>query len=886
MMRRHHKVLAFLFAWLFLAASGALAAPGTPVKTRLDNGLTVIIEEEHSAPVVSVQMWVKVGSADETAKENGISHVFEHMLFKGTPTKKVGQIAKMIESVGGDINAYTSFDTTVYYTTVPSRYFSTGLDVISDAIQHSSFDPGELKKELKVVLEELRMNEDNPDRTLYKTLLTNAFSVHPYKMPVIGYVKTVKSVTRDQIIQRFKKWYIPNNMTLVIAGDVDAAKALDEVKSSFKDFKQAPDPHAKRPVEPPQKSLKTVAESMDMKEARLGMAFHIPSVKSDDTYVLDVLQSVLSGGETARLVKRLKVDDQIVYSISAYPMTLKDPSLFFITAVLDAKNTGKVVKETIEELDRLAAQGPDIDELDKAKFNIESDFVYSRETMDGIADKLGYYQTLLGDPMFEKQYIEKIRKVSPEDIQRVVKKYFTTQNMTVSSIVPNSEKGAVTKAKLAADVKEGVAEAQSMFARKEEKTDKTTRVKLDNGITLIVKEVHANPTVALYATFPGGLRYENAKDNGIGNFTADMLDRGTTHRTREELAREVEDMAGGVGGFSGWNSTGVSGKFLSRYFDKGIGIFADVLENPTFPDTEIEKLRKDLLAAVKRQQDNLPGYTFKLLYRKLYTTHPYGMTVLGDEKTISAITRADLVAHHERFFDPSRMVLAIVGDVDTPHVLAKVKELLGNYKTKSSPLPPPPEEQHQSAIRKTGDIREKEQTHIGIGFLGTTITAPDRYPLMVMSEVLSGQGGRLFIDLRDKRSLAYSLMAFSKPGVDTGIVGVYMATAAEKKDLAVDGIFKELKRIRTENITPAELNRAKKSLIGGYEIGLQSVSSQASDEANNELYGLGYGFYKVFPEKVNAVTADDVLKAAKKYLTLDAYTISIVGPNGYKDTGK
>src|SRR3990170_5662422 len=247
MMHRKRTVAALAILYLFIfMGSAALADPSKVYRTKLDNGLTVVIEEERSAPVVSVQMWVKVGSADEPQKLAGISHVFEHMLFKGTEKKGVGQIATMIESVGGDINAYTSFDNTVYHLTVPSRYFGTGLDVISDAIQHSSFDPAELKKELEVVLEEIRMNEDNPGRRLFKSLLGTSFTTHPYGRPVIGYVDTVKTFTRKDILRFFKKWYVPNNMVLVIVGDVDHDEALKAIKDSFKGFKSAPEPHKKR----------------------------------------------------------------------------------------------------------------------------------------------------------------------------------------------------------------------------------------------------------------------------------------------------------------------------------------------------------------------------------------------------------------------------------------------------------------------------------------------------------------------------------------------------------------------------------------------------------------------------------------------------------------
>jgi len=462
-MVRNRITVAVISFICLLFAGAAFAEPAKVYKTTLDNGLTVIIEEERSAPVVSVQMWVKVGGADEPEKLAGISHVFEHMLFKGTETKQVGQIASMIESVGGDINAYTTFDNTVFHLTVPSRYFSTGLDVISDAVQHSSLDPQELKKELEVVLEEIRMNEDNPGRKLFKSVLRNSYQVHPYGRPVIGYVDTVKGFTRKDMIGFFKTWYVPNNMVLVIVGDVDHDDALKAVKESFKSFRKKPLPERTRPAEPRQKELKSAQFAMQVQDAQLGMGFHIPSARDEDTYAIDVLQMILSGGETSRLYKKLKLEDELVDSISGYAMSLKNPGIFFITAVLSPGNVEKAITGSLDVVARLGLEGPDYQELHRAKFNLESDFVYSRETMDGLAGKLGYFEANLGDFDYEKKYIEGIRKVTAEDVKRMVERYFRPNNLTVSVLLPKASEGAVTRELVSAAVRAS-AERDNVFA--------------------------------------------------------------------------------------------------------------------------------------------------------------------------------------------------------------------------------------------------------------------------------------------------------------------------------------------------------------------------------------------------------------------------------------
>ena len=875
-------VTGFLAVMLFLAASSVFAVAAEPVRTRLPNGMTVIIEEEHTAPVVAIEMWVRVGSADETDNIAGISHVFEHMLFKGTKKRKLGEIAGAVEEVGGEINAYTSFDNTVYHLAVPSRHFPTGLDIISDAIQNSAFDPGELKKELEVVLEEIRMNEDNPGRSLYKAVLSSSYEAHPYRRPVIGFEDTVRTFTRERILEFFRKWYIPNNMTLVIVGDVPADEALKSVKAQFSNFRKGKDLHRPRPVEPPQRALKARIVSKEVKEAQLGLAFHIPELRSGDTYSIDVLAGILGGGASSRLTKRLKIDESVVHSVSAYAMSLKDPGLLFITAALEAKNAGKALKESIREIMRLGYEGPNPDELEKVKLNIGSEFIYGRETMQGIAGKLGHYESAGVGLAYEKEYLEGIRNVTAGDVRQAVLRYLAPEGMTAVMLTPKAEQGVMTADSLAGLLKTSFAEAEKEYLRAGEKEDGVTKVMLDNGTTLIVKEAHANQTVAFYAAFPGGLRYETPGDNGVGNFMAAMLTRGTGKRTREEIAKETEALAGGVGGFSGWNTTGVSAQFLSNYFDKGLEIFADVLLNPSFPDDEREKTRNDVLASIKSQEDSLPSYTFKLLYRALFKDHPYGMPVLGTEETVKRITREDLARHHRAFFNPKGMVFVIAGDVRSEYALQKVKALFRDFKAAGAPIKGPQWEERQDRIRTTGDVREKAQTNIGIGFQGVIIGTPESYAMRVLNEILSGQSGRLFVELRDKESLAYSLSAFSREAADPGVFGVYIASAPEKKDAAIKGVLRELKRMTEERATDDEMRRARNSLIGGYEIGLQEVSSQASDMANNELFGLGYGFSKVFPEKIGAVTTEDVLQAARKYITLDAYTISVVGPDGAK----
>jgi zinc protease len=357
-----------------------------------------------------------------------------------------------------------------------------------------------------------------------------------------------------------------------------------------------------------------------------------------------------------------------------------------------------------------------------------------------------------------------------------------------------------------------------------------------------------------------------------------MLTRGTAKRTRDELVTLTEGMAGSVAGLSARNSIGVSGKFLSKDFDLALDIVSDVILNPAFPEDELKKLRDDRLAAIKREEDELSGYTFKLLRKAMFKTHPYGLSPSGEIDTVSAFDRKVVGEFHKKTFAPERMVMAVVGDFDSRAAAEKIKAAFKGFKRSGETLKPPAQEARQNEPRKTGDSKDKAQTHIAIAFQGTRVTDEDNLALEVLSQILAGQGGRLFIELRDKQSLAYVVDAYSVPGVDPGLFGVYIGTSPDKKEAAITGMLAELKKVLAEPVTDDELSRAKSAMIGGYEIGLQDPGAKAADMATNELIGLGLDHYRKYAKKLGGVTKDDVLKAARKYIRLDAYTMAIVGP--------
>jgi zinc protease len=864
-------------------SSAGSSRAGGPMRYRLDNGLTVILLENHAAPVVAFQAWVGVGSADETEDEAGIAHVFEHMLFKGTARRGVGQIAQEVEASGGDINAWTSFDQTVYHLVLASRYFDTGLDILADAVQNSSFDPGELERELKVVLEEIKQGEDSPARVVTQALFSTAFAKHPYRRPVIGWEKSVKRLSRGKLLDFFHRWYVPNNITLVVVGDFDAAEARKKIQSAWAGAQKVTLKRNGR-GEPEQKKARAVSTVQDVRETQVALGFHIPGIRSEDTGALDVAAIILGQGDSSRLNLGVKRNKQLATDVYAYTYTPRDPGLFVVGAALNG-DVEAVERAMLREIYRLAHEDVTAEELAKARTIIESDAVYQKETVQGMARKLGFFQTVADGTEFEAEYYRQIQSVTPEKVREVTARYLVPANLTVSLLVPRKAEPGVAELKkrlveiAAAEEKAAAARFAPAVVTPGE-ADVVRRV-LPNGVRILVKRDPSVKIVAFRAVWVGGLRYEDKKTNGINNLIASLMTKGTTTRTGEAIIKEIEGMAGTVGGFSGRNSFGVRAELLSRNWERGLDILADCILNPEFPADELEKERRQILDELHAQEDNLTSVAFRLFAETLYQSHPYRFDILGTSASVAGITQEMIVDYYARYMPLGDMTIAIVGDVDPAHVLEKAAGLFGGDSVHRPRSPKIPREDLWA--RPTGTVEvyrflSRQQSHMVVGFPGTTIDDPDRFALEVLATVLSGQGGRLFGELRDRKGLAYRVNAFSLEGIDPGYFAVYIATSPNNLEEALAGIREELRKVVEAPISDAELDRAKKYLVGAHEISLQRRAALASTLAFHEAYGLGFDEYRRYSAGVLAVDTRAVQRVAKAYLDWGHAIVATVKP--------
>jgi zinc protease len=877
---RHGVIMQVFWSLILLFTAQVHAASVTDGAERftLDNGFTVILKEDRSAPVAAIQVWVKTGSANETEQEAGITHLIEHMIFKGTPARPAGEIARTIEAAGGHINAYTSFDRTVYYVEIPSARFDTGLDVLLDAVQHSLFDAEELEREKEVVLEEYRRSLDIPERQLGWEMMALCYQNHPYKRPIIGYEETIRSFDRKAILTYMDKWYTPRNMVLTAVGDFDTGKALQGIKALVSNFPERTGKDPFRPKEPPQTQLRKLIKKDQVQQVYLNLAWHIPEMTHEDMYPLNILEIILGHGKSSRLYARLKMDANLVYSVGAGAYALADPGLFSLDAKLGTDKLDPALEAIGQEISRLTTEPVSDAELTQAKTISEADFVFDMEDMSGQARTLAFFQTMTGDMYHADHYLGHIQKVTRADVLRVAQEYFRPENLSIGIMAPEGSEIALQDQAVAALFARPDLVSSAKAVNIPEGEPAPAMVVLPNGMRLILKENPRIPAVSITAAFLGGTRLEPADKSGISGFAADMLTRGTKKRTAAQIAETVESWAGRLNGFSGRNSLGVSGRFLSKDLYAGLELLADVLLNPDFPPSEMEKVREDILANIRAKKDRPTRELFDLFYKTLYPNNPYGRPQTGTLETIQSITRSDLETWYRSVAMPSNLVLTVVGDLKPDQVIPYLKTLFETFAPEDRKLPDVAPERPLTEARTAHVKRPGAQTHLIVGYLGAGIGTTLDAPMALVKTALAGQGGRLFTELRDKQSLAYAVMAFRSPGLGTGAFGAYMATDPAKVETATKGIFLELDRIREEGLTERELEEARSYLLGNLQIGLQTNGSQAMQMTLDELYGLGYNHVPAYIREIEAVTLDDIRHAAQKIILPDRYVLVTVGP--------
>jgi zinc protease len=856
-----------------------MTQPAPYRRETLDNGLVVLVRESRIEPVAEVQIWIDAGSADERDGERGLAHFHEHMLFKGTPTRGVGEIAGSVEGVGGAINAFTGFDATCYHATLPADAALAGFDVLADAVQNSLFEPAEVAREIEVVLEEIRRSADDPDHVLNDEVFGFCYQAHPYRFPVLGSSESVASFTREKLLGFYRRWYTPERMVVSAAGDLDADAFIARARATFAAAKPGK-AKRERASEPPARGFRTRVVARPFERASAELVWPALALAHPDAPLLDLLAYALGGCDSSRLHRRVKEELGLAEGVDAGCYSPIDAGLFSVSLETDPAQLEAAIAASVAETERVRREPLSADELAKARRNFLASRAWERESVSGMARKLGSAQLATGDPSFEEKYLARVEGVTRDELLRAAREWLDPARLAVVAVLPERTPQP-SHAALEASVASGVTRTGRRFAapvRHGDGGDELHAYTLPSGARAFVLPRREVPVVAVRAAVLGGQLAESEENAGLGSFLSGVWLRGTRTRGAAEFARSVESLAADIDAFSGRSSAGLTLDCTSDTFAEVLPLWAEALVFPAFGEEEVERERRDVLASLDRREDRLGALTFDLFQRAHWEHHPYRLPLPGTKASVARFDAGAVAAHHALLVRPDNLVVTVVGDVDPDQAAGALARELADLEPSDEKLFALPKlEPAPRAIRRAAERKARAQAHLVLGFRGVTVADPDREALDVLSQLLAGQGGRLFVELRDRQSLAYSVSAQNLVGYAPGYFSVYIATAPEKVATAQRGMFEELERLLLSPPSETELERARSYLIGTHAIAQQRSSQRALSMALDARYGLGALADRAFPERVRAVGADDLLRVARRVIDLSAYTLATVG---------
>ncbi|MGD9613429.1 MAG: M16 family metallopeptidase [Kiritimatiellia bacterium] len=810
----------------------------------LDNGLVVLLKEDRSAPMVALQFWVGAGSIHEAENlGGGLSHYLEHMVFKGTPTRGPAQVSQEIADAGGEINAYTSNDRTVFHATLPAARWLVGLDVLADAAFQPSFPEDEWAREREVILREVDMGEDDPARVLNRLTWETAYRVHPYRVPVIGWRDVLVTMARQQLVDYHRRHYSPDNLILAVAGDVPLADLEAAIRARLEKIPRTPRAPVLVPAEPPQLAERFSRKTGAYEVTRLAWVFHATDLADADTPALDVLASAVGSGRSSLLVKRLREERQIVLDVDAWSYTPKDPGLFGIHAECEPEQETEVVAALRAEVARWQTEPFEAARIEQARREVLVGAIQELSAMDGQAAAMASGEFYAGDPRHTEVYLEKVRRVSPEDLTRVARKYLRPENGSWTILAPKEDQPTGADRGAAADL-----HVQDHV--------------FPNGLRLIVREDSRLPMAYVAAVLGGGLLAETDGQAGVSQLAADLLTRGTSRHTAAELAEILESRAVSLGSFSGRNSYGLAAAGLSEDLPLMLDTVAECLLDSQFPDEELDKQRSLQLAAIRRALEKPMTHAQQMVRDAFFPGHPYRFSTQGEPGAVAALTRADVQAHHRKLLSPSNLVLAVFGDVKMEAVVAAVEKSFAAVPAVSVPpwpaLPPPP----AGAVRNEKRMPFK-QTVLVRAWPGIAAGDPREDAVSVLMDALSGLSSDLFIEVRDKRGLAYYVGATHFTGPVGGLFMIYAGTTSEGRAEVEAQIQVQTERLRGAGLRADEFARAVEQLLAEQARALQNNGGLAQQCALDELLGLGYRHSLATAERLKDLTPADVRAAAE-----------------------
>ena len=856
-------------------------------KRVLGNGLRVLVKEQRSAPVTAVVAHVRVGYFNEPDRWNGISHVIEHMLFKGTrnrPHKE--QIASDVRAIGGSINAGTYYEDTTYYITVPSLHTESAIEILSDMLRSSLIDPEELAKELEVIIQESKQKRDNPRAMLYETMYAKAFDRHRIRRWRIGEDETLRGFRRDDLAEFISQTYVPENIVVSIVGDIGAEAALSLAERYWGDMDRKPLRKEESPAESARDEFRYHRMTADIQQRLLVFGFAAPPLLDPRTPALMTLDSVLSDGRSSRFYRSLKEEQRLVNSASASYEGFEALGLFTLSAEVQGDDPLPAEKGLIREISRLLGEGVEQDELRRIKTRLDSRWVFAQEEAMGLARTLSTYE-VLGGYFLADEFRARLDSVSGRDVVDAAKAVLDFQASTLVEYLPESSASpsrstAEAWAELSQSIgttRNALIDSVSAPPAAQTPTRPAAAAASDvfvslmpDGSTLTHRRRSDLPLIAVHVLFPGGRMGEDRDTAGITNLLLKSSLKGTESFTAQTLAETVEGLGTAIGLTLAADYLGYSMKLLTPVASQGFGILKEVITSPKFAPDEIAKEKESIYAEIRRQKDSMFARAMDLFNLARFGDHPYGLPATGLESAVAGLTPASLRDWHRKWIHSRGAIISIVGDIH-PH---EARELFSGFFPASESAAEVRDSALSNGAAREIDSVDRSQTASLMGFEGASIHSEDRYALDIIAELTSGLAGRFFQAVRGDNALAYAVTSFHRPRQFSGIFGTYTATSPENEELARAILLRECGRLAAEPVSDDELRHAKAAIRGEHVIHNQTFGAQAGEMAVNALYGLPPDEPERYLSRIDSVTAEEIMRAAAKHLDPERYWLGIV----------
>lgn len=843
------------------------------------SGLTVVHRSLRTAPVVAVQLWVGVGSAQENLEQLGMAHVHEHLVFKGTEKRGVGQIAGEVEAAGGSINAWTSLEETVYHVVMPSNAGALGVDILLDGTLRTKFDAEELGKELEVIREEIRRGDDVPARSHMEYLFSTAWKNHPYGRRVIGSIESVSAFDAPKLKAFHSTWYQPENMRLVVVGDCtrEDVEAWVDATLGEQDFEAKPLPVLDAGFD--RSSSLPIVEYREVENARVTLSFPGPSSADPDYPAIELLCTLLAGTNSSVLYDRLVRTDQLAVSAWSDVMTLRMDGLILAGATFAPETSiCEVVKVLGQELAGLAFRVRDAD-LQRAKRSFESSHLLSGATVQGLANSYGSGALHLNDADWQARWMERLRAVSLDDIRRVARAWLDPAKLLIVAQLPLNQRANELRPSALLDAFDDGFKQKKRTERSRSEADHQGYIQmtLDNGMRLIVQPERTLPIFSMSLGTLAGSLNDAPQSAGRSTMMAGLLTCGNAQRDTQALERELDQLGCNASASSGQQTTVFSLNGLSEEQGASLELAEWCWFESNFDEAELERAKRVRLRGLIQQEEN-PGFLAgRALRETFFAGHPYALSARGTQDTVAQLSREDMLAAHAELLHPSELVMSVVGDIDLEALVDQVSGWGRERSSSRGPqvlVPAPVWPSAQEVIVE----HQRKQAVVFVAYPGLGRDAPEAPALTVLSTIMSGQGGRLFKALREERSMAYSVSMGYDAFADAGIVYGHMETSPDKITDAIEGMREQLVRLCTDPLSEDEVARAKARLAGQTQVGLQLGASRASVTLRDELLGRGYRYGLDFPQRIEAVNASSIRALAERLLRPEHEVVVVSRP--------